>query len=487
MNLKKKLLIKTIGGALLVCAPTVHSANWLALQGTEPDGQAARARVWGFVQVQYQKDNSEARPSDDTYVPPKLIGPNLKTQSQFNVNRARIGVRGTGFPLDNKVNYFFLAEFGNNGITAPGDRNVRVTDASVTLSQIPGARIRAGLFKTPGAEEGLQAIHVFDYINFTTVTNQLLLERFPNSTYTPNNPGTTLPTTQGLGAFDSSVGAFRDTGIQIFDIFKVGKWEHSYAFMVGNGNGLNFGNGDGSYDKYLYLSTEKVFGGKGGRRQGLKMFVWAQKGTRLLDNTNDFTPDTPALADDGVTPLVNSAGDPILVPGTPIHNPTKFDRNRSGVGIKYLQKPWRVSAEYMKGKGMIFVGPDKPTFYLNDAAGAVNQGVGDGANGKANGYYLEGGFYIPNSKWEIDLRYDVYNRLTGDTAFNKGPNTGKSLEMVFKTITVGAQYHINKKTRINMEVSDRTYEAVDFDAEKGPNANLDGVNKRYAIQLTHIF
>ena len=458
MNHKKKLLIKAIGAALLTCASAAQSANWLMLQGTEKDGQSARARLWGFVQVQYQHDTSDANPADSTYNPPKLIGPNLNSQDQFNINRARIGVRGTGFPLDNKVNYFFLAEFGNNGITNPGDRNVRLTDASITLNHIPGARVRAGLFKTPGAEEGLQAIHVFDYINFTTVTNQLLLERFPNDAYTPNAGRTTLPATTGLGAYDKSVGAFRDTGIQVFDTFKVGNWEHSYAAMVGNGNGLNFGNGDGSYDKYLYWSSELVFGGKGGRRQGLKMFAWGLTGKRLLDNT-----------DDGA------------------FNPNKFDRDRSGLGVKYLQKPWRVSAEYMQGEGMIFVGPDKPSLHVNDGAGAVAQGVGDGSNGKADGYYVEGGFYIPNSDWEIDLRYDVYNRLTDDKKGVAGPLLNKSFEMEFQTITVGAQYHINKKTRINMEVANRDFEAVDWASGTGPNANLDDVDNRYSVQLTHIF
>lgn len=459
MSHHKNILFKAIGTTLLACSAisSVQAANWLMLQGTEPAGQAARAKLWGFVQVQYQKDNSDPNSANDTYVPPKLIGPNLNSQDQFNVNRARIGVRGTGLPLDSNVNYFVLAEFGNNGITNPGDRNVRLTDASITLNHIPGARIRAGLFKTPGAEEGLQAIHVFDYINFTTVTNQLLLERFPNKTYTPNVPGTTLPATSGIGGFDSSVGAFRDTGIQVFDTFKVDKWEHSYAVMFGNGNGLNFGNGDGDYDTYLYWSSELVFGGKGGRRQGLKIFAWDQSGTRLLDNTNDS-----------------------------VNNPTKFDRDRSGLGVKYLKKPWRVSAEYMKGEGMIFVGPDKPTFYINDGAPA-GLGVGDGANGEASGYYLEGGWYIPNTKWELDLRYDVYNRLTDDNAFPGGPNAGKTFEFEFKTITLGAQYHINKKTRINMEIADRSFEAVDFSGGAGPNANLDGVDNRYAVQLTHIF
>lgn len=451
MNKNKKLLAKAIGATLLTLASSTQAANWLMLQGTEPEGQSARAKLWGFIQAQYQKDNSNPNIGGG-YIPPKLIGPNLNEQDAFNVNRARIGVRGTGLPLDTKVNYFILAEFGNNGITAPGDRNVRVTDASITLNHIPGARVRAGLFKTPGSEEGLQAIHVFDYINFTTVTNQLLLERFPNDngryeSQTSNAP-IKLPAEAGIGAFDTSVGAFRDTGVQIFDTFKVDKWEHTYAVMLGNGNGLNFGNGDGKYDTHLYWSSELVYGGKGGRRQGLKMFAWNQSGSRLLDSTDDAT-----------------------------YNPTEHDRDRSGVGVKFLKKPWRVSAEYIQGEGMIFVGPDKANFNIN------NTPAGDGADGKANGYYLEGGWYIPGTKWEIDARYDVYNRLTDNVALGNG----NTLEFKFETFTLGAQYHINKKTRINMEVANRSFEAVDFDQGAGPNANLDSVNARYAVQLTHIF
>ena len=451
MNFKVSLMAKSLAITLFTSTSTLHAANWLMLQGTEPAGQSARAKVWGFIQMQYQKDNSDPNPAGG-YIPPKLIGPDLDSQEQFNVNRARLGVRGTGLPLDSKVNYFFLAEFGNNGITAPGDRNVRVTDASITLNHIPGARIRAGLFKYPGSEEGLQAIHVFDYINFTTVTNQLLLERFPNDNGTyeaaVNNPPITLPASSSINAFNSSVGAFRDTGIQVFDTFKVSDWEHSYAVMIGNGNGLNFGNSDDNYDTYLYWSSELVFGGKGGRREGLKMFAWNQAGKRLLDSTDDS-----------------------------IYNPTEHDRDRSGLGVKYLQRPFRVSAEYMQGEGMIFVGQDKSTFNINGTA------AGDGTNGKANGYYLEGGWYIPGTKWEIDARYDVYNRLTDNVALP----TGATLEFKFETITLGAQYHINKKTRINLEIANRSFEAVDFAGGAGPNANLDGVNERLAVQLTHIF
>jgi hypothetical protein len=36
-------------------------------------------------------------------------------------------------------------------------------------------------------------------------------------------------------------------------------------------------------------------------------------------------------------------------------------------------------------------------------------------------------------------------------------------------------------------MANRDFEAIDWASEEGPNDNLDGVDKRYAIQLTHIF
>ena len=429
MNYKNKLLIKAIGATLLTCASAAQSANWLMLQGTEPAGAAARAKVWGFVQAQYQKDDSDAStvPNGGGYIPPKLIGPNLDSQSSFNVNRARIGVRGTGMPIDSKVNYFILAEFGNNGITAPGGYNAALTDASITLNHIPGARVRMGMFKYPGAEEGLQAIHVFDYINFTSVTNQMLLERFPQSTDT-NVPPTMTPDAN-MAQYSRSVGAFRDVGIQLFDTFKVNNWEHSYAVMYGNGNGLNYGDNDDNKDIYLYLSTENVFGGKGGRREGLKMFAWYQDGKR----TNAFD------------------------------RTQEQDRTRSGLGVKYLDKPFRVTAEYMQGEGMIFQGQHRPGHIYN--------------NEEADGGYIEGGWYIANTNFEIDLRYDTYTR--GENH----PTSAANDESRADTITYGAQYHFNKKTRLNVEYADRDYES-DTGAVEAQQKDVGG---RFAIQVTHIF
>jgi len=440
----KKLFKRSLISAVLILGftmtGTVGAVDWLMLQGTEPAAASPRAKVWGFIQSQYSKDFSSAN-ATGAFVPPKLLGPNLNAQSGFNINRARIGVRGTGFPIDDHVNYFMLAELGNNGITHGGNAFAKLTDASVTLNYIPGARIRTGLFKYPGAEEGLQAIHVFDYIDFTEVSNGLLLERFPNKAYTANTGPQTqaqLQAGQNLNGFDSPVGAFRDVGVQVFDTFDVGHdWELSYAGMIGNGNGIEFDNSDGKYDKYLYLSAEKQYGGEGPRAEGLKFFAWNQSGERLLETT--------------------SGG-----------GLTSYKRDRSGLGVKYMQKPFRVTAEYMTADGMIWVGPDKPSFQFAST---------NGSDAKADGWYLEGGWYIPNTRWELDARYDTMDRLKGRTDEHK-----------FNKWTLGTQYHFNLKTRVtvNYEIRDFKCTAATTPCTNA-NKNLSGVGNKLGVQLTAIF
>lgn len=450
----KKAILKTKAtgialGVLLsfgMCNP-VFAADWLSLQGTEPDGSANPVTLWGFVQAQYQQDDSDPNPAN-AYIPPKLIGPNLDSQSAFNVNRARIGVRGVAMPLDSKINYFILAEFGNNGITAPGSSFTKLTDASLTFNHLKGARVRAGLFKTPGAEEGLQAIHVFDYINFTSVTNQLLLERFANRSYSQNVGPQPIPSENGLNGFENGVGAFRDVGVQVFNTFKQDNgWELSYAGMLGNGNGLNFSDNDDNKDLYAYVAAEKVYAGNGARRQGLKLFAWNQSGKRTADLSNDST-----------------------------HNPLEYDRDRSGVGAKYSRNGIRVGGEFISGEGMIFQGPHNNSWGIGPGQGNPLSPAGNGALAEASGYYGDVGYRIKNSNWELDLRYDVYNRLEGNT-----------FEMEFKKTTIGAQYFFNPRVRIafNYEMSD--VNAPNFATGAGPNANLDGIGNRLSVQVTGIY
>jgi hypothetical protein len=443
----KKLFKRTMISAALTLGfavtGTASAVDWLMLQGTEDPGASPRAKVWGFIQTVFQKDYSSAN-AGGQYVPPKLLGPNLNSQSGFNINRARLSVRGTGFPIDDHVNYFVMMEIGNNGITHGGNAFTKLTDASITLNYIQGARIRTGLFKYPGAEEGLQGIATYDYIDFSEAANGMLLERFPNAQYTANLPAQTIAQFQASGAslngFNTPVGAFRDTGVQIFDNFDLGKdWSLSYAAMVGQGSGIEFDNVDGKYDTYLYLSTEKYLGGSGPKAEGLKFFAWNQSGQRLADVTNDTTA-----------------------------NPVLYKRDRSGLGMKYMAKPYRATFEYITAKGMIFEGPDKPSFTFAST---------NGSNAKANGWYLEGGWYVPNSRWELDARYDTLDA-----------NTGATDEHKFSKWTLGTQYHFNLKTRVtvNYEIRDFKCTAATTPCTNA-NKNLSGVGNKLGVQLTAIY
>jgi hypothetical protein len=446
VNFKKLTMAFAVAGAMLA-AGNAEAVNWLKLQGTEGPGSGGRAKVWGFLQPTYQHDSSPG-----TAPEPTRIGPNLQNQDQFQLLRARIGVRGTALPLDDDINYFIMAEFGKNGATDGGIYGqrtpTRLMDASVTVSKIRGARVRFGLFKTPGAEEIYQGIATFDYINLTWVSNQLLMERY----------GQLVAPNDGSGGsgyeWNSSVGGARDTGVQVFDWFKSGDWEHSYAIMIGNGHGLEGGQqtffkngGSGSdvniqspgHDIYAYWSSELVYGGKGPFQQGWKTFVWGQSGKRYFDTTDNGTVDG-----------------------------SLYDRTRYGIGTRYRRGNWRVAAEYMTGKGMIFQGPEKPNFVV---------GAYSGVNGESNGYYGDVGYYIPGTNWEADLRYDVYHRSTESAAFAAD---------FFRT-TVGAQYHFNKKTRLLINYEARSADAPGPAAPPPFKANLAQIGNRYGIQITTIF
>lgn len=139
-------------------------------------------------------------------------------------------------------------------------------------------------------------------------------------------------------------------------------------------------------------------------------------------------------------------------------------------------QPFRVTAEYITANGMIFEGPDKPNYYFTRVVD------GNGADAKANGWYVEGGWYIPNSKWELDARFDTMTR-----------NTDRANQHTFDKWTLGVQYHFNPKTRLTVN-----YEMRDFKCDSGrapctsagaatPNYNLDGVGDKVGVQLTAIF
>lgn len=442
---------------LLFGATQVNAANWLMLQGTQPDMVAPKGvkvpyrskmpKVWGFIQANYKKDFGDifipsAGPNAGKNLTPfSYLNPNLEDQSGFSIFRARLALRGMA-DNENLVNYFFMTEFGNAGVNNLAGHDVATyfTDASVTLKHIPGAKVRVGMFKTPGSEEGLQAVFVSPYIEFTTMTNQQLLERQVSDVGTAQTLGGVTHYTST--SIDKPIAAFRDKGVQIFDTFKLqDDWSLSYAYMYGAGTGISHSSSNEQATHYGYLAAEKSFGaGKGYYTQSMKFYVWAQNGDRVLNSSD----------------------------GSRIN----AKRKRYGVGMTYYHNGIRFEAEYIKAKGMIFTGakdvdpnPAMENWQFQFAPGSENE---------ADGGYVNLQYEIIPKKFEVFARYDYSDRMTNSTV----------LERKFKTTTLGASYRYRGATRIDLNY-------IMKDAKAPGNAKaqgvLDNMGNRIAVQITAAF
>ncbi len=357
---------------LLVALWPAHDAlaqNWFKLQGTESAG-AKNVHLWGFLQPAYYYSESNTQPYADF------------RKNNFNIRRARIGIRGVIPGTDEKVNYFLLTEWGRNGITQDPNGNesnfAALTDASVTLNYIPGARIRVGQFKTPVGIDGLKAIQIHEFVEFAQVFDQLMLERF------------------GL---NRSVGAFRDIGIQLFDWWKIGKasrYEFSYAFMLGNGNGINSRDNNSQKNFTGKIVLARIFDhSTGPRRHNIKLGLWYMSGQR-----KGYTFDTA------------SGGNGAVVERTRTRYGADFTFSNQYKGAGLI----RFAAEAVWGKGWVLA-----PGYFDGAIPAskryftYNQSVdGHGvphADLDAAGWYVSMGYRPPGleKRLEINARYDHYD------------------------------------------------------------------------------
>jgi len=466
----KKTLLTAAMAAAFGHAPASFATNWFQLQNNEQPG-AASYTFWGFIQPTYtHNEGGTVNGIPATVVSPvnganvavpaglrayngqiplfNLVGPDLAHDDQLQMFRARPGVRGVIPGTDEKINYFALAELGNNGLTR--EKHAVFTDASVTFNQIPGARIRAGLGRLPLGEEAMQGVHIMDYINFTTATDQLLNERF----VTPyvNAPGRTSPAVVGapmaMSKITGAIGGFRDVGIEVYDWFARDKMEYSYAVMLSNGNGLSFSDSNGSKDVTARLQAAYVFGGNGAKREDVMAYIWHQEGKRTY-NGSDYT------------------------------------RTREGVGAKYLRNELRMSGEYMRAKGMIYVAP---TPQFNDIGAPAYEPVDYVAlnsSNKADGYYLEAGWKF-SPQWELDLRYDELSKMT-NSAYDERKSS---------TWTLGGQYFHNPKLRFALNYEIRDIKVVHPDAQltngqkiQGTAAGIIGGSEgnRLSAQMTWVF
>ncbi len=356
------------------------------------------------------------------------IGPNQTSSNTFSLRRARIGVRGSVTPLSNNIDYFFLAEFGNNALSGSRGYHPVITDASVTFNQLKEfVRFRLGLFKIPGdSEEGLQGIPMLPYVNFSTVGNQLMLERFVSAVGTGLDcwdtqtgktnlkagncgPGLNgIPVAGGGGVYSSvnGLGAYRDMGLMAFDWFRRGPWELTYGVMVGNGSQIDKLDTNNNKDINGRLQVSYIFGNsKGPFRSDVTGLVWYQNGDRSF-------------------------------------NGSSYHRTRMGFGAYArtgFMRPGavRASAEYMFGKGMIFAGAPFRSTGINSTKQPVTMFPGDNNGGR--GFYVEGAVFATHHI-QLEARYDQYDRL-----FNDPQN-----ERMFRAWTLGAQYFFNPHARVTL-------------------------------------
>jgi len=98
------------------------------------------------------------------------------------------------------------------------------------------------------------------------------------------------------------------------------------------------------------------------------------------------------------------------------------------------------------------------------------------ARGEADGYYAHFGYQV-TPKWELDVRHDVYNRMTDVAA----------KERQFVTTTFGAQYSFNKKSRLILNYELRSAEAPNLASTHNANKILDGMDDRLTAQVLVIF
>lgn len=457
----------SLAGAASLSLPA-HATNWLKLQGTQPSGVTPRAKFWGFIQPGYAwTPGSElsglkgpatvlngTRPNFDN------IGPNQTSSNTFSLRRARIGVRGAATPLSNNIDYFFLAEFGNNALSGSRGYHPVITDASVTFNQLKKfVRFRLGLFKIPGdSEEGLQGIPMLPYVNFSTVGNQLMLERFVNAAgfgcWDPNlggartiQAGKNCGQSGGIGVANGGVyatvnglGAYRDMGLMAFNWFRRGPWELTYGVMVGNGSAIDRLDTNNSKDVNGRVQVSYIFSNPGGPTHGpfrsdVTALIWGQDGDRAFDGSS-------------------------------------YQRTRMGFGLygRYgFMRPGaiRAAAEYMFGKGMIFAGAP---FASTDGT-ATKQPVTmfPGYNNGGRGFYIESGVFVTHHL-QLEFRYDKYDRL-----FNDPQN-----ERIFNSYTFGAQYFFTPKARLTFNYAINTLDVQN----PGAFTNAVQLNNAEAVART---
>ena len=428
----KRISLLTNGLGLILLSSSANAVNWLNINGYEKPGKESTQKIYGFLQPEWQRtDGSEvesgAFEGQDAFF--NSIRPTYKESSQLNLFRARLGMRGR---INENWNYSLLTEFGNGVVTQSEDKAIVIMDASLT-TDILGPKLRFGQFKYPGSEEAQQG--KYDYANFALPSALLVLESFFD--------GSGLPATSTDPNFrNGTVDAYRDVGLQFFDTHRVNDWEHSWAVMMSNGNGLMRGDNNNKKDLHLYWSSENIYAGKGRKQQGLKLFAWYRDGKRTL-TTSD-------------------AGE--------------YDRIRKGAGLTYAKEKWSSTLEYINADGMVTFGTDGSA--VPGSANNANTAIATyniKPEAKADGWWGDVR-YRPSKEWELLLRHDRTHR-----------DTEVDTQIDFTNTTLGVNYYYDKNSKVMLNYEMRDFEAPHQNSSHPINQAAKALDNRIAVQVFHFF
>lgn len=429
-----------VGVATTIVVPGIgHATNWLMLEATEPAGAPTWAAS-GFVSLEYQASHDTPLLAGNWRGQPDLFNrfpPRFADGTVAQIPLAGAGAHGS--LLDGQLAYRLTVVTGENTIIRNEHGRyggvIRPIDASITLNRIPHARLRLGLFHQPLGDEATAVEQ--RHVNLSHVTQQMAQERHFASDGSVN----------GDPNFDKGpVSAFRDIGVQLLDAFNTGQWEHTYAVMLGRGTGVQPSLNHAGLEKYLYWSSERIFGGKGPQREGLKFYLWGQSGERSLKV--------------GATQVEKD-----------------FDRHRAGAGATLRKGRWSLVGEWIEARGMIYHGTDGgaiPGSISNN--GALVAGYNVLPESKAHGWYIDAGYRIQESL-ELRVRYDVLQRGTDSS----------STYVQFRGMTFGGSYALTPKTRVIFDYQFRRYNAPQLDSGSPTNVLLGGVDNRIGIRFYQQF
>lgn len=457
--------------AALTAMGQANAANWLMLQGTEP--QDVTHRFFGVAQATYINNvgcnalsglagNSSV--NNGRYNNNCTNGPKFHTPERFMLDNLMLGARGNIAP--GKVNYFAAVNLGENNTTylpakTSRERLSALTDASVTFSYIPGARVRAGLFKKPGPEELMQSAEATDYLFPTDFAARVQQERFVRGNAQLGQRVAGQGYAGSISAYGYDFDAGRDWGVQLFDAFKREKWTYSYAAMIANGNGIRQGDNNGNKDVNLYVSAEHDLpGGKGPLKHGVKLYGYHQQGVR------NFIIDAAGTQSQG------------------------FDLIRYGIGARALGELFgagagkhRLGFELMYADGMIHY---MPTGNVADGAfgGNAMQIAAERGN-KARGFTLDYGYYL-NPSWQFDVRY------SRDDLLYRTAGVWKPSDMrIYEYLALGGSYYFTPKIRLTVDYEFRDVRAPNPAATailtNNANIMVDSVGDRLGARLTYSF